>query len=205
MRTEMQKEKNKKLLMSLGFLVLVVIIAAFAVYKINANARAYELEQQEKQKYEEERLAVLEREQAEEAKRAEEEAVKEHAERIGFIDGIEYDTGLTPESTEGQVMGVMHKMTHQKVRAERKFGAIPMVEDTVNQVYDIVSNSNFAKKEKMLEIADRWKKGWFDKINSEHNFLWEQQEGSVGKAYGVLSSAEEKEFVRKNFPQYIRE
>jgi hypothetical protein len=205
MRTGMEKAKNKNLIMSLGILVLVVIIAAFAVYKMNANARAYELEQQKLQKYEEVRLAELEREKEKEAKRAEEEAVKEQAKRIGFIDGIEYDTGLTPESTEDQVMGVMHKMTHQKVRAERKFGAIPMVEDTVNQVYDIVSNSNFAKKEKMLEIADKWKKGWFDKINSDHNFLWEQQEGSVGKAYGVLSSAEEKEFVRKNFPQYLQE
>ncbi|PLR95725.1 DUF6241 domain-containing protein [Bacillus sp. T33-2] len=204
MRTELQKEKNKKLFIALVILVIMLIIAAFAVYKINANARSYELQLQEKQKYEEERLAELARERGEEAKRAEEEAVKELSERIGFIDGIEYDTGLTPESTEDQVMGVMHKMTHQKVRAERKFGAIPMVEDTVSQVYDIVSNSNFAEKEKLLEIAGNWKKGWFDNIHSDHNFLWEHQEGSVGKAYGVLSSAEENEFVRENFPQYVQ-
>ena len=122
-----------------------------------------------------------------------------------FIDGIEYDTGLTPESTEDEVIGVMHKMTHQKVRAERKIGAIPMVEDTINQVYDIVSNSNFANKEKMLEIVGIWKKGWFHNIDSNHNFLWKQQEGSVGRAYGILSSAEEKEFIRENFPQYVQE
>ena len=135
------------------------------------------------------------------AKRAEEEAVKERLERLELIDGIEYDTGLTPESKEDEVIGVMHKMTHQKVRAERKIGAIPMVEDTINQVFDIVSTSNFANKEKMLEIVGIWKKGWFHNIDSNHNFLWEQQEGSVGRAYGILSSAEEKEFIRENFPQ----
>lgn len=190
--------------MSLGILVLVLIIAAFAVYKINANARAYELKQQEKQQYEEERRAALEKEQEEEAKRAEEEALKNLAGRIGFIEGIEYDTGLTPESTEGQVMKVMHEMTHQKVRAERKYGAIPMVEDTVNQVIEIVSASNFTNKEKMLEIVENWKKGRFNIIDSDHNFLWEQQEGLVGRAYGVLSFTEEKEFVREKFPQFVQ-
>lgn len=204
MRTELQKDKNKKLLIVLGILVLVMIIAAFVFIKINENARAYELEQQEKQKNEEEKLALIERVREEEAKLAEEAAVKEQAERIGFIDGMTFDTGLTPQSTEEQVMLVMHQMTHQKVRAERKIGAIPMVEDTVNQVYDIVNKSNFANKEKLLEIAENWKKGLFGNIDSIHNFLWEQQEGQVGKAYGVLSTAEEKEFVKENFPKYVQ-
>ncbi|MBO0959880.1 hypothetical protein J1P26_09095 [Neobacillus sp. MM2021_6] len=204
MRTDLQNEKGKKLLMSLGILVLVLIIAALAVYKIHANARAYELKQQEKQKYEEEQLSELEKVQKEDAKRAEEEALKKLAEQVGFIDQIEYDTGLTPESTEVDVMNVMHKMTHQKVRAEKKLGAIPMVEDTVNQVVEVVSSSNFVNKEKMLEIAENWKKGQFNYIAADHNFLWKQQEGSVGRAYGVLGLAEEKEFVQENFPQYVQ-
>lgn len=190
--------------MSLGILVLVLLIAALAVYKIHANARAYELKQQEKQKYEEEQLSELEKVQKEDAKRAEEEALKKLAEQVGFIDQIEYDTGLTPESTEVDVMNVMHKMTHQKVRAEKKLGAIPMVEDTVNQVVEVVSSSKFVNKEKMLEIVGNWKKGQFNYIAADHNFLWEQQEGSVGRAYGVLGLAEEKELVKENFPQYVQ-
>ncbi|TCN24150.1 DUF6241 domain-containing protein [Mesobacillus foraminis] len=209
MRTELKPEKKTKLLMLLGGLALVLVIAAFAAFKINSNARAYELERQKEQEaqqeYEEERLADLEMQQVEEAKLEAEEAAEEAAERLGFIDGVTYDTGLTPEPTQQQVMDVMHKMTHQKVRAEKKIGAIPMVEDTINQVYDIVSNSQFANKDKMLEIADKWKNGWFDTIDSDHNFFWEQKEGTIGKAYGVLSSAEEKEYIKVTFPELVQE
>jgi hypothetical protein len=83
--------------------------------------------------------------------------------------------------------------------------AIPMVEDTINQVYDIVANSSFVTKEELLDIVGIWKKGWFHNIDLNHNFLWKQQVGSVGRAYGILSSAEEKEFIRENFPQYVQE
>jgi CBS domain-containing protein len=209
MRTESKKDKNQKLLMSLGGLALVLIIATIVVVKINDNARAYELEQLEQQKlqqkYEEARLAEIERLQEEEAKREEEKAAEEVSQQTGFIGGIQYDTMLTPGSTEEQVMEVMHKMTHQKVRAERKIGAIPMVEDTIIQVYNIVSNSDFGNKEKMLEIAGKWKNGWFDTIDYDHNFFWKHQEGEVGKAYGVMTSVEEQEFIKNNFPEYVQE
>jgi hypothetical protein len=206
---ESKKDKNQKLLLPLGVLAFVLIIATIVVVKINDNARAYELEQLEQQKlqqkYEESRLAEIERLQEENARRAEEKAAEESAKQTGFIGGIQYDTMLTPESDEEQVMEVMHKMTHQKVRAERKHGAIPMVEDTINQVYNIVSNSEFDNKVKMLEIADKWKNGWFDTIDYDHNFFWKHQEGEVGKAYGVMTSAEEKEFIKNNFPEYVQE
>ncbi|MBY0095672.1 DUF6241 domain-containing protein [Mesobacillus maritimus] len=206
MRTEIRKSKNQKLLIVSGILFLVLSIVAFAIYKINENAAAYELEQREQQEALEKRRVVLEEQKAaEEAKRAEEEAAKEVAEQTGFIGGIEYDTGLSKTSNEAEVIAVMHKMTHQKVRAEEKIGAIPMVEDTINQVHDIISNSTFKNKEKMLEIAEKWKNGWFDTINLDHNFFWELQGGTVGKAYGVLSSEEEKVFIKNNFPDYVQE
>jgi CBS domain-containing protein len=205
MRVEMQNEKNKKLLITLGMIIIVLIIAVSVVYKISSNARAYEIKQLEEHKTEEKRLAAIERELEESAKRAEEAAVKERLEKLEIINGMEYDTGLTPESTEEEVIAVMHKMTHQKVRAERKIGAIPMVEETINQVNDIVANSSFATKEELLDIVGIWKKGWFHNIDLNHNFLWKQQEGSVGRAYGILSSAEEKEFIRENFPQYVQD
>jgi Na+-transporting methylmalonyl-CoA/oxaloacetate decarboxylase gamma subunit len=206
MRTEKHKSKNRKLLIASGILFLVLSIVAFAMYKINENATAYELEQQEQQEAQEKRRVVLEQQKAaEEAKRAEEEAAKEVAEQTGFIGGIEYETGLSETSTETEVVAVMHKMTHQKVRAEEKIGAIPMVDDTINQVHDIVSNSVFKNKEKMLEIVKKWKNGRFDTINLDHNFFWELQGGTVGKAYGVLSPTEEKEFIKNNFPDYVQE
>jgi len=206
MKTELKKEKSSKLPLILGGLVLVLLIGAFVVYKMNENARAYELEQQKKQQLQEERMALLEKQQEEEAKQAAEEAAaQESAEQTGFIGGIEYDTGLAEDSTEAEVIDVMHKMTHQKVRAEKKHGAIPMVEDTINQVYDLVLNSSFPNKEKMLEIADKWKNGWFDTIDSDHNFFWELQDGQIGKAYGVLSRDEEKTFIKNNFPEFVEE
>jgi hypothetical protein len=93
----------------------------------------------------------------------------------------------------------MHKMTHQKVRAEKKIGAIPMSNDTISQVETIVSSSQFPLKEDLLEILKQWKIGNFSRADQDHNFLWTQQEGTIGKAYGLLGLAEEEEFISKNF------
>ena len=62
------------------------------------------------------------------------------------IGGVQYDIGIDDNSSQDAVIEVMHKMTHQKVKAKEKWGAIPMIPDTINQVYDIVENSKFEQK-----------------------------------------------------------
>ncbi|WML40039.1 DUF6241 domain-containing protein [Neobacillus sp. OS1-2] len=129
----------------------------------------------------------------------EKKAETESKEQTQFIGGIQYDTGLTAESSQDAVIDVMHKMTHQKVKAEDKWGAIPMSQDTISQVSEIVSTSTFERKGDLLKILDRWKNGDFSHADDDHNYFWSYQGGTIGKAYGTLNNDEENEFIKNNF------
>ncbi len=119
------------------------------------------------------------------------------------IGGVQYDIGIDDNSSQDAVIEVMHKMTHQKVKAKEKWGAIPMIPDTINQVYDIVENSKFEQKDDLLAILDKWKKGIFSDVNEDHNYFWTYQGGTIGKSYGIMSKSEEETFIKNNFNEDI--
>jgi hypothetical protein len=124
---------------------------------------------------------------------------KEESEQTDKIGGVQYDIGIDNTSTEYKVIEVMHKMTHQKVKADEKWGAIPMVPDTINRVYEIVNNSDYDRKDQLLAILEKWKAGNFAAVDDDHNYFWQYQGGTVGQAHGILSKAEEETFILNNF------
>jgi hypothetical protein len=126
----------------------------------------------------------------------EEEDMDEQTAEIG---GVQDETGLTQNSTQEEVMDVMHHMTHQKVIAEEKWGAIEMNSENINAVYEIVADSEFMLKGDLLNIVTGWKEGNFDNVAQDHNYFWDYQNGTVGKATGILNSDEEAEFIDNNF------
>ena len=95
-------------------------------------------------------------------------------EQTSEIGGVQDETGLTQNSTQEEVMDVMHHMTHQKVIAEEKWGAVEMNSENINAVYEIVVDSDFMLKGDLLNIVTGWKEGNFN-------------------------SAEEEEFIGNNF------
>lgn len=126
-------------------------------------------------------------------------SVDESKEQTKKIGGVTYDLNVSQSSEERDLIVVMHHMTHQKVKADEKWGAKPMIPETINEVYDIVSNSNFAREEDLLAILERWKNGDFSRVDDDHNYFWNYQNGTIGEAYGILSEAEEKRFIINNF------
>ncbi|VEF49117.1 Uncharacterised protein [Bacillus freudenreichii] len=142
--------------------------------------------------------------QAEVEKKAEAAGISEEEfmEQTQLIGGIDYEVDLDKNSTDDEIISVMHKMTHQKVRAEDKWGAIPMTEDTIKQVYEVVSKRDFddaGLKEDLLHILQKWENNNFLSADEDHNYFWEYQGGTVGRAYDTMSQAEEVEFIRNNF------
>ncbi|CAG9620432.1 DUF6241 domain-containing protein [Sutcliffiella rhizosphaerae] len=128
------------------------------------------------------------------------EEKQEIEEQTGFIGGeARYDLEIDATTPEYVIINIMHLMTHQKVRAEQKWGAIPMTEDTVRQVHEVVANSSFVNKNRMLQIAERWKTGNFSKIVEDHNYFWRLEGGTIGEAYGFLTAEEEVLFIKNNF------
>ncbi len=125
--------------------------------------------------------------------------VNEFKEQTKKIGGITYELNISETPKEHEVIKVMHHMTHQKVKADDKWGATPMIPDTINKIYDIISKSDFARKEELLAIAERWKNGDFSRADDDHNYFWDYQNGSIGKAYGLLNETEERRFILNNF------
>ncbi|MEH7076023.1 DUF6241 domain-containing protein [Neobacillus drentensis] len=129
------------------------------------------------------------------------EKKKVDKQQTATIGGVQYDIGIDDSSTQDAVIEVMHKMTHQKVKAKDKWGAIPMIPDTIHQVYTIVKNSEFEQKNELLAILDKWKKGIYTDIDDDHNYFWTYQGGTVGEAYGIMSKSEEEMFIKNNFKE----
>ncbi|MGG0409402.1 DUF6241 domain-containing protein [Peribacillus simplex] len=193
-------KKTQKVLLISGISFVALSGLGVASFKIMENSNEYEKAQLEiearetKEQIEREREDVKIKAQREaKAKAAELEA------KTAIYDGIEFETGLDEDSTETEVMDVMHKMTHQKVRSQDKWGAILMSPKIIEEVYKIVDSSDFQHRDRLLGIASRWRNLDFSTIVQDHNFFWEDKEGTVGKAHGTLSAAEEIEYIEVNF------
>ncbi len=193
-------KKTQKVLLISGISAVALFGVGVASFKIMENSNEYEKAQlvmearEAKEQIEREREdEKIEAKREAKAKAAELEAI------TAIYDGIEFETGLDEGSTETEVMDVMHKMTHQKVRSQDKWGAIPMSPKIIEEVYKIVDSSDFQHRDRLLSIAARWRDFDFSTIVQDHNFFWEDKAGTVGKAHGTLSRAEEAEFIEVNF------
>ena len=58
-------------------------------------------------------------------------------------------------------MAVMHQMTHQKIQANEKWGATPMIQDNIDLVYDIIEANDFQEKDILMPIISRWERWKF--------------------------------------------
>jgi len=121
----------------------------------------------------------------------------DHSQKVGgdIISSLEFPADVT----EDFVINTMHKMTHQKVKADQKWGAVEMTPENIEKIYKALQNSDFVHKKDLFSIAERWRAGDFSKADSDHNFLWRLQGGNVGKAEGLMSEEEERLFIENNF------
>ncbi len=62
-------------------------------------------------------------------------------------------------SIEDEVVLAMHKMTHQKIKAEEKWGVIPMTAENIEEINTILDSRGFPN-------------GDFSTIAEDHNYLW---------------------------------
>jgi uncharacterized protein YxeA len=182
----------KKILIIIGVVIGLVIGFGYGTYKILDNVENY----QEKNTDNEARSVAAPEENDDSPYASKQEEYQEQTKNIG---GQIFELKLTDATTEREIIDIMHKMTHQKVKAEDKWGAIPMSEHTVSQVLEFLEKSKFATKEDLMDIAKKWKSGDFQTVDYDHNFFWQWQGGTVGRAYGIMSSAEEEEFIKNNF------
>lgn len=105
------------------------------------------------------------------------------------------------DMTEYGVQNAIHQLSHQKIKAKdgKKWGAIQITPERINRLIEVIEANDYEHKSLYLEILNNWKDGDFSKSDHEHNEMWRLQGGTIGEATGLLSSAEEKEFIEQHF------
>ena len=125
-------------------------------------------------------------------------------EEVPFIEIQEENTEpieeeLPNDMTEEKVQNVIHQMSHQKVKAEKKWGFTPLTQDRVNRLIDVVNTNSYKHKGVYLEILTRWKGNNFSHAATDHNAIWSLQGGTIGRATGVLTIEQEEQFIQEHY------
>ena len=139
----------------------------------------------------------------EKADASEEEIAKGESVHSKKITDTKTDLLLSKHSPQSEVMAYMHRMTHQKIQANEKWRATPMVQENIDIIFNLLQASEFEDKDVLLQIASRWKEGDFSRVDKDHNTIWRMQGGTIGEAYGIMTVEEERWFILNNFDDDI--
>lgn len=95
----------------------------------------------------------------------------------------------------------LHQMTHQKVKADTKWGQIEMTPENIALMIAILERDGveYTKEDYYWEVLNAWKNGDFSNAVDVHNTIWEWQGGTIGKATGLLSPEEENRYIESHF------
>ncbi|WP_052737642.1 DUF6241 domain-containing protein [Bacillus sp. SA1-12] len=97
--------------------------------------------------------------------------------------------------TEDEILHYMHGMSHQKVEAEEKWIHYEMTAERIQFLLNMIENGRYENEDLFLDILNRWAKDDFSQADKDHNAVWNLQGGTIGKAKGVLSPEEEKQYL----------
>ncbi len=104
--------------------------------------------------------------------------------------------------SEIELLQEVHGMTHQKVKAEQKWGSSEVTKDKVLKLLEVVKNKELKNNQirsMLLKILEPWSDGDFSNAVTAHNNIWEYQDGTIGKASRLLTPAEEQLYIERNF------
>ncbi|WP_214761035.1 DUF6241 domain-containing protein [Exiguobacterium sp. s129] len=194
--------KWKKWFPWMGLVLVIVIVATYAFYQYWMGPNQSELDRDNLTEEEYERALEL----IDIIK--EEDPLGRRQNVTRRIDPQE-TTGLVFDDekklNKGNLVDAMHLMTHQKILATEKAGAIPMTHDNLKEVRDyleLLRDKNKIKSEDYLQlgrIIERWEQAIFDEIDKEQDVLLEEMYAVIGFSNGLATRAEEELFILNNF------
>lgn len=105
------------------------------------------------------------------------------------------------DMSEVEVQYAIHHMSHQKVKADKKWGHLQITPERTERLIEVVqaNEQEYDHSSLYINILNRWKENDFSSAVSDHNKLWKLQGGNLGEAKRLLSAKEEKEYVKKYF------
>ncbi|MFC4022401.1 DUF6241 domain-containing protein [Oceanobacillus longus] len=134
--------------------------------------------------------AVMNGEAEEENSEEEEETEEVSADMNPFGQAI-----VVSDIKEDHIQGYIHNMSHQKVEASEKWGFYEITDERINWLLEAVNNGDYPNGDTYRDILERWANGDFSSVVQDHNTVWSLQDGTIGKATGILSKEEEQAFI----------
>ncbi|GAE93296.1 hypothetical protein JCM21714_2367 [Gracilibacillus boraciitolerans JCM 21714] len=101
--------------------------------------------------------------------------------------------------SESAYMDTLHQMTHQKIYADQKWGAVEITEERMELMLNIAEESNFTHRDFYIETLTSWQNDNFSNAVEVHNYIWEQQNGTIGRATRMLTDEEQQQYIEKYF------
>ncbi|MFC3419922.1 DUF6241 domain-containing protein [Salinicoccus hispanicus] len=101
--------------------------------------------------------------------------------------------------SERQFADSLHHMTHQKIRASEKWGHLEITDERLEQKYETAKNSDYAYRDFYMETLEAWMDGDFSNAVEVHNVIWNERNGSVGRAIRLLTPEEEMKYKIEHF------
>ncbi|WP_214875235.1 DUF6241 domain-containing protein [Exiguobacterium sp. CH10] len=194
--------KWKKWFPWMGLVLVIVIVATYAFYQYWMGPNQSELDRDNLTEEEYERALEL-------IDIIKEEDPLGQRQNVTRRINPQETTGLVFDDekklNKGNLVEAMHLMTHQKILATEKAGAIPMTHDNLKEVRDyleLLRDKNKIKSEDYLQlgrIIERWEQAIFDEIDKEQDVLLEEMYAVIGFSNGLATRAEEELFILNNF------
>ncbi|MFC0014228.1 MULTISPECIES: DUF6241 domain-containing protein [Allobacillus] len=101
------------------------------------------------------------------------------------------------ELSEAYYQEYIHGMSHQKVKANKKWGFYLITEERIEWLLNGLDETGINNEDIYRDILTRWSNGDFSQADEDHNTIWRMQNGTVGEAYGILSEAEEAAYIEQ--------
>lgn len=118
-----------------------------------------------------------------------------------FNNGEAEEEIITGSVTDSQIQSILHKMSHQKVKADQKWGKLEITKQRLEYMSETIDEykNDLEHYDIYRDMVDRWLAGDFSRAHIDHNKIWELQKGTIGEATGLLNEAEEAFYIEKNF------
>ncbi|MEN2467053.1 DUF6241 domain-containing protein [Ornithinibacillus sp. FSL M8-0202] len=100
--------------------------------------------------------------------------------------------------TDADYQEYIHGMSHQKVKAEQKWGFYQITPERIQWLLEGLDQTELKHEEIYRTILEKWAKGDFTTADVDHNTIWELQGGNIGRATGVLTPEEEEAYIRSH-------
>jgi len=108
---------------------------------------------------------------------------------------------MPDDLTDMEIAGFLHRMSHAKVEADEKWGYEPMTVERIVRLIDVIeaNKDNIKHSGTYLRILEKWRYNDFSSVQNDHNSVWEIQNGTIGRATGILSHEEEMEYIQRYY------